>query len=174
MLSGRPTFGQLLHQRPHGGMKTIHVSAAITGRGHAHHKEVAFLAEFAQQQPYILANGLRQTGGRDSDQFRVVLARHVVQAMVQVVASAEHGGGFAEAGNGDVDRLAKMRNQVAANVGGAALRSVQKGHRARYAAQRQTGAQGRAQLAGIARGCERFLHFRPRGVSFHTGLATVL
>ena len=141
-----------------------------------HHEERRgrFRTELAQQQSHIFADGLRQAGSRNPDQLRVVLPRHVVQAMVQVVASAEHRGGFAEAGNGDIDRFAKMRNQVAANVGGTALGSVQKGHGACYAAQGQTGAQGRAQLAGIARGCEGLLHFRPRGVSFHTGLATVL
>jgi hypothetical protein len=37
VLAGRSAFGQLLHQGPHGGMKTVHMSAAITRRRHVHH-----------------------------------------------------------------------------------------------------------------------------------------
>ena len=132
----------------------------------------------------------------------MILRGDVLQAAAQILSAAEDGAGFAEAGGRDVHRLAEMADDVAAHVGRAALRSVQKRHRAFDSAQRQAGAQRRTELARVpgrdivGRRCRLLkdvqaratlisalisavvlaliaIAFRLRGVSFHTGLITV-
>ena len=170
--------------------------AAVARRGNMHqHRPLgsrAFFQILVQQPVHVLADRLGQTGGRNSNQRRMILRGHVVQPLPQVRPSAENRTSLAEARSRNIHRLAEMADDVAPHIGGAALRSMQKRQRSGDPAHHQRRPQRSTGLAWVARGnpvrsCRalrrtgRRAHFttssalpRLRGVSRHTGLITLL
>ena len=77
-----------------------------------------------QKSTDIVADSFRQAGGHHPDDVRVVLKCDIVQSLVQVVPASEHGGVFAEIATGNIDRLLKVADHVAADIGAAPLRAM--------------------------------------------------
>ena len=106
------------------------------------------------QPRHVLADGFRQAGRGRADELRLVLAGDVQRALREILAAAENRAFLVEVRRRDVNRFAEMADEIAADVGRAALRAVQKRDAALDAAKRQARAQRRAELAGVARGGE--------------------
>ena len=98
----------------------------------------------------VIANRFRKARGGDADNPWIVLADDVLQADPEVVGSAKYGSAFAKVGRRDIHRLAKMPDQVAADVRRATLRTVQKGNGPLDSSEHKTGAQRRADVAGVS------------------------
>ena len=161
MGAGGAPLGELGDHGAHRGMEAVHVGAGIAGGRHRHDRGIAgfgVLLKFNQDARHIVADGFGQAGGGHADQLRMILPDDVAQALLQIVAAAKDGAVLGEVGGRDVHRLAEMTDQVPAHIGGAALRTVHQGHRPADAAERQAGAERRAELAGVLRrGVDRLL-----------------
>ena len=177
----RALLGQAMDQGPDCGVEAFGVGPRVTRRGDVDHfrQMRTFDAELAKEHFHVLSDGLGQAGRGDADQPRRVLPRHVLQPETEVLLSTEDRRRLAEVRRSDIQRFFEMADHVTANIGGTPLRSVQEGDRSLDAPERQAGAQGRAELAGVARGGERRRfgggagnHFL--GTSFHTGDITEL
>ena len=79
---------------------------------------------FGEQHRHVVADGLGEAGGGDADYLGMVLGGDVFQAQLKVGTAAVDGILFPERGGGDIDRLVEMADNIAAHIGGAALRAV--------------------------------------------------
>ena len=145
--------------------------------------QARILGKILEHAPGVLADSLGQAGGADADDLGPVGAGEVSQGLAKIAAAAENRRFLTEGRRGHIHRLTEVGDQVAPDVGGAALGTVHQGHAAANAAKGQDSPEGRAHAAGIggrrprrrgaAHGTPGAVMAARRGTNFQTGLRTV-
>ncbi len=145
---------ELVDQSRDGIVKSIDVRAAIArGRDMHDRRQVRDgTAAIQKQRRHVLADCLAQAGRGHADEGGLVLTRDVLESCVQILRSAENRRVLVEIRRRDVHRLAEVADEIAPDVGRAALRAMEEGNRPLDAAKDEARTERRAEFTGIARG----------------------
>ena len=85
------TFGHLVDQRAHRGMKALGVRPGITRRGNVDDlgQVRLLLANLAEEKGHVIADRFGQAGRRDAHQLRRILPDDVLQPEAEIVLASE-------------------------------------------------------------------------------------